>query len=131
MADSNIEPLFGPSAPCARNPKAWFELEKNLEAVISNRASVKRKQEAASPIVHDFCAHCPITAECYETAPSGDGRGEKTEFTGIAGGALFKDGEESVPSFVLADDTHTWRHTRGRWVSQPKPARPATQARSA
>ena len=129
MADSNIEPLFVPNAPCARNPKAWFKLEEQLLSVISSRASVKRKQEAAFPMVQDFCAHCPIAAECYDKALNGDGRGEKTDFTGIAGGALFHDGEESVPFLVLSDVDQAWRLHNGQWV--PGPAKQPAQRRSA
>jgi hypothetical protein len=56
-------------------------------------------------MVQNYCAHCPITAECFAKALNGDGRGKKkkTEFTGIAGGALFHEGEVSVPFYVLAD----------------------------
>jgi hypothetical protein len=103
VPNSNIEPLFVPSAPCARNYKQWAQLEDQLDSVISHRASQKRKQEAAFPMVQNYCAHCPITTECYAKALNGDGRGKKTEFTGIAGGALFHEGKVSVPFAVLAD----------------------------
>lgn len=101
MAEPQRE--YIPNAPCAQNSRAWFQLEENLLSVISNRASLKRKCQAASPMVEDFCAHCPIIAECYKNACGGQRRGEKSEFTGIAGGVLFHDGRPSVPADILSD----------------------------
>ena len=59
MPNSNIEPLFVPNAPCARNYKQWAQLEDHLDSVISHRASPKRKWEAAFPMVQDYCATLP------------------------------------------------------------------------
>ena len=98
MQKSNIEPLFGPDAPCAQSPQEWLSLELKLETVISKRASDTRKKEAAQPMVSRFCANCPISAECYAIAVAGgDGPDGKSDYTGIAGGALFKEGKVSVP----------------------------------
>lgn len=93
MTDSNIEELFTPSAPCAKRQQLWRRYEEDLESVINNRASVKRKRAAALPMVEIFCDRCPIVDMCYQTAINGKGRSEKTLFTGIAGGALFHEGE--------------------------------------
>jgi hypothetical protein len=96
MSTSNVEPLFTPKAPCAKNPRQWVDLERDLEDVISYRASKRRKLAVAQPMVQQFCAHCPIARECYEIALTGDKRGGKSDYTGIAGGALFHDGEVSM-----------------------------------
>jgi len=97
VGTSNIEPLYGPNAPCAKNTDAWIRLEAELEAVISWRASRQRKIDAAQPMVQQFCAHCPIVADCYQTAIDGAGPGMqrygiKSTFTGVAGGTLFHEG---------------------------------------
>ncbi|MEN4464313.1 hypothetical protein LT337_32935 (plasmid) [Mycolicibacterium fortuitum] len=98
MQKSNIEPLFGPEAPCAQSPQEWLELEEKLETVISKRASDSRKKQAAQPMVRRFCANCPTSAECFAIALSGgDGPEGKSDYTGIAGGALFHEGKVSVP----------------------------------
>lgn len=90
VSTSNVEPLFTPTAPCAKNPKVWARLEQELEEVISYRASKARKTEASEPLVRQFCAHCPIRQECYDIAAASN------DFTGIAGGALFHEGEVSM-----------------------------------
>lgn len=97
VGTSNVEPLYGPNAPCAKNTDAWIRLEAELEAVISWRASRQRKIDAAQPMVQQFCAHCPIVADCYQTAIDGAGPGMqrygiKSTFTGVAGGTLFHEG---------------------------------------
>lgn len=91
MSRSNVEPLFTPNAPCAKNPKKWANLEVELEDVISWRASKSRKIAAAEPMVTQFCAHCPIRRECYDIANAAG-----SDYTGIAGGALFHEGKATM-----------------------------------
>lgn len=101
MSRSNVEPLFTPNAPCAKNPKKWADLESELADVISWRASKNRKIAAAEPMVTQFCAHCPIRRECYDIANAG------TDYTGIAGGALFHEGEATMSYYDLNIATAT------------------------
>lgn len=89
MSNSNIVPINSPKGFCARDGKTqarWQKYEAHLMEVVSVRASDLRKVEAAEPMIRYFCDQCPIKQACELFAASGK------QFTGVAGGKLFKDG---------------------------------------
>ncbi|WP_157932259.1 hypothetical protein [Mycobacteroides abscessus] len=89
MSNSNIVPINSPKGFCARDGKTqarWQKYDIHLQKVISVRASDSRKVEAAEPMIRYFCDRCPIKKACELFAATGK------QYTGIAGGKLFKDG---------------------------------------